>query len=263
MSRQFARMRGLVSPGGTRGKWGEEGMGRRLDDHFNLPGDDVLAQLSQQRPVRQRGLLQRIELQRATYFADVEESTDGEDGSEGEESTNGEDGGQGGKQVPPSGFADLSTWYCDAFLPARARSVPLEERSTRLVSFVDQPTVVLSPPVHIADVPTVPLWPLISSAEGNSSLAVDGLFLPVRGKILRALARFCRRCLRVGLRWMQRTPQARKDRRSSTPTSMGHEILMERLRERSQRDASSQVVRAAPDPQRPRQFRLPADRLLG
>lgn len=240
------------------------------DDDWELPGDDVLRELSPLLATRKHGLFQRIERQRAAYFADVEDGQDddedveGQDAGEGAESRRGAgnpDGkgyGMGGTRLSSLAFADLSTWCCDAFLGARSGLGPLAERSTWQISLVDRPTMILSrlasPSVPVADMPTVPILPAISAGAARS-----GLLLWPGGKAWTILARFCRRLLRVWFRCVRRMARLRQARR---PALNGHELLMERLRERNQRGVSPGVLHTPPGERRTRQFRLPADSLF-
>jgi hypothetical protein len=239
------------------------------DDDWDLPGEDMWAELSPLPEARQYGLFQRIDRQRAAYFADVEAD---QDGDEDDESVNGgagksgvadKDAGQGGDHLPSSGFADLSTWCCDAFLPVRSNPMPSEKRPTRLVAIPDQPTVALSlkasPAIDIADLPTAPALSAVSASNASKDLSTGNVFVSSGRKMRGALIQFYQCFLRAWLRFVRRALQLRKARR---PALKGHELLMERMRERDQRGAHPATLLTPPGRRRARQVRLPADRLF-
>jgi hypothetical protein len=154
-------------------------MGRRLekgDDEWGLLGDDECEELSPLLDTYKRSLFRRINGQRAAYFADVEAGQDsnaGRSNVSGNESKRDGDGGrteeskEGGKGVdcsPSSGFADLSTWYCDAFQPASPHSASLAEHHAQLLFIDEQPTLALARlVVHPADIPTEPILSVVSA----------------------------------------------------------------------------------------------------
>lgn len=242
-------------------------MGRQPEqdnEDWRVPDDSVLKELSPLQETHQRSLFQRIARQRAVYFADVEyepDSGEDEDSAVGingsPKSTSEKDGGQREDCLPPSAFADLSTWCCDAFLPAHPNSMSPEERFTRLAAIVDQPTMILSLlaplPVHIADLPTGPDLRVVSAPASSKDLSCRSAFSFAAGKLWSVLVRFCQRLLHVC--------RIRRPRKKRLPVSKGHELLLERLRERQQKGISA-VMPTRPGQRRPRQIRLPADRLL-
>ena len=231
------------------------------DEDWDLPDAEALKELSPLPRTGQHGLFQRIVRQREVYFADIEAARDGdedEDAMDGADSVQDADGmgGQREERLPPSGFADLSTWCCDAFLPARARPAPLEERSSRLISLADQPTMALSlltsSQVHIADLPTLPNLPAMSAPVSSGALSSGR-------KLWSVLLLFCWRLLRA---WFSGARHAMRARRARPSASKGHELLMQRLREREQRGASARALSTLSGEQHSHQVRLPADRLF-
>lgn len=236
------------------------------DEDWDLPSNEVLKELSPLQEIRRSSLFQRIVRQRAVYFADVEDGqNDGEDedGSDGtNNSPDNKDDGQGEDRLLSSGFADLSTWCCDAFPPARSNPASPEKWPPRLVSIADQPTVVLSlldpSQIYIADMPTQPDLSARGAFSTSSGFSSRSVISFVGGKLWGALSHFCRRLLRA---WPGRTRRTRRVRKKRSSGSMGHELLMERLRERQERGVSA-LLPIPPGERHPRQVRLPADRLF-
>jgi hypothetical protein len=239
------------------------------DDEWDVPGEDVWAEMSPLLETRQHGLFQRIDRQRAAYFADVEID---QDGDEDEENANGsvdkggvanKNAGQGEGRLLSSGFADLSTWCCDALLPARSNLTSSEKRPMRLVAIADQPTVALSlkisPSTDIADLPTAPDLPAVSAPNVSSDPSAGKAFFSSRRKMREALIQFYQRFLRACLRFLRRALQLCKARR---PALKGHELLMERMRARDQRGVPPATLLPPPGRRSARQIRLPADRLF-
>lgn len=246
-------------------------MGRRAekdDDDRLLVDNDLPTAWSPPLDMRESSLFLRLDRQRAAYFADVAHDLDSD------EDVASRDGDEDSACLPLSGFADLSTWCCDACLPLPPPPVLLEEQlekqPARLLSLPDQPTVVLELPIHLADMQTIPILPAISArevckvcevcevCEVAHNLSADGLRPSTLGKIREKLARFWRFFLSVCFRRIKRVVQVRKVQQ---PTLTGHELLMERLHERSQRGASCGTPPALSAEQRARQFRQPLDRL--
>src|SRR5690348_16139934 len=100
---------------------GRKGMGRPAEEgednrSWNEAGDKNRQKLSPSLDARKPGLLQRIERQRAAYFADVEDGHDAEDLEDedgGERVVNklhGREIGVDAAHTLSSGFSDLSTW---------------------------------------------------------------------------------------------------------------------------------------------------------
>jgi len=109
---------------------------------------------------------------------------------------------RGGDGSPSSGFADLSTWCCDAYPHIRSNSLPLEAHRARLLAIADQPTLVLprlvTAPFHIADLPTEPDLPAVSAGVAGSGLSIAPAGAKKRGVLARlwqSLLRATRRLL--------------------------------------------------------------------
>lgn len=234
------------------------------DWDLDVPGDDNMQELSLLLEARKPGLLQRIERQRAAYFADVEDGQDAEDleDEDGDERVvkklHGREGCAGAADAPPLGFADLSTWCCDARLPGGAHLAPPTKRPSWRIPVMDQPTLVLSSvasaSMQLADQPTIPLLPAVNSARDG--FAPDRFMLLMRGKARGVLARFWRYLLHLWFRSVHCAVRLRKVRR---PALNGHEMLMERLRAREQRNAVPPTLLVPSDARPVRQFRVPAD----
>jgi hypothetical protein len=239
------------------------------DDEWELPGEDVLKELSPLQEIRQRGLFQRIACQRAAYFADVEAIQHGIEDDEiemddpGTRSAGDKAAGQPEDRSPPSGFADLSTWCCDAYLPARARSVKLPDAPPRLISIADQPTVALSllspRQSHIADMPTQPNLSTLSASVPDKLRTPGKASATLWRRLWNALLRLCGRLLRA---WPACSPQKMCSPNRRLPGARSHELLMQRLREHGQQGISSRVASIPPGGTSSHQVRLPADRLF-
>ncbi|HEY0753676.1 MAG TPA: hypothetical protein VGD98_06920 [Ktedonobacteraceae bacterium] len=182
--------------------------GEEDDDDWDLLDSETLRELSPLLNTCKHGLFQRIDRQRAAYFADIGE---GQASSEDEERSDYQMGGcekgsADGAGSAPSGFADLSTWCYDVFMPARSAQMPQAERQARLVSIADQPTHIMLPlgprPIHPADLPTEPLLSA-AGASARSTQAKRPQDAP-RG--------FCRRFLRTCLRCLYRVTHSRMKR---------------------------------------------------
>lgn len=238
------------------------------DDEWELPGEDVLKELSPLQEIRQRGLFQRIACQRAAYFADVEAIQHGVEDDEiemddpGTRSAGGKAAGQPEERSPPSGFADLSTWCCDAYLPAHARSVQLPEAPSRLNSIADQPTMVLSllspQQSPIADMPTQPNLSALSASAPDKLCAPGKASSTIWRRLWNALLRLGRRLLRA---WSTCSPRGKRSLNARLPIARSHELFMQRLREQGQRNISSRVASIPRGGTSSHQIRLPADRL--
>lgn len=247
----------------------EEGMGRQSkedDDSWELLDESILRELSPLRAqdTSRRGLFQRIYRQRATYFADVEEARYNSLGSRGQEESSGSAGNQASLDSPrqlSSGFADLSTWCCDAFLPARSNLTLVEEQNAWLVSLADQPTVILprlaAVPIQVADIPTVPLLSVVAaSAPANGSFGD----VSWRGKRQQRIFRFLHRFRRI---WRSCAHCAERPRMHQPARAKGRELLQRRLHERRLQGAMPRPLPAPPGGKRGPITRPPTDHLFG
>ncbi len=237
-------------------------MGRQpgRDDDWELSDDDLLAEVSPARAY-QSNLFQRINRQRAAYFADVEDES-GEDQDpedlfdEDRMSQPGQaaDPTDGGKRLSPSGFADLSTWCCDALVPARSRLMTLEKQPAGVVSLAEQPTIVLpvlppvAPAAHIADMPTAPILFAINVQD------VQPESRPFSGE-KRDRGGFWRFWRYFPGRWPLRIRQRIRLSHTRRPALEGHALLMARMREREKRRGQSVLPPRPPGDRRMRQFR--------
>lgn len=217
------------------------------DEDWDVLGDDALREVSPVLDASQRGLFRRISSKRAAYFADIREERDsGVDGQEGGVCQGRADdfvdqmGAPGERQRPrsqgqqASGFADLSTWCCDAFAPtcASAHARQPAQAEFQLDSIAEQPTLImpaLAPETrHLADLPTEPLLVVVSRGK--------------RGKKQPAtLSRLCPGFLRSWLRGFKRPPQtpARESRKRKKPAAVTLE------KKQSQRKPAPQARRAS------------------
>jgi hypothetical protein len=244
------------------------------DDDIQLPSGDALAEFSPLLQARARSLFQRIERRRSAYFADVE---DGPEIYEDEESNElaekkqkceneakHENPGrnQVGSSLPSSDFADLSTWCCDVLLPRRRQFISLGKLPAQHISLADQPTMVLSclaaSSLHLADLPTMPLLfaaPCVAIRHGLFSRSLFRLIEKKR-QAWDVSAHLCQSLWRVGLCGTRHILRLYTTRRR---TPEGHELLMERLRERERRGE----LLTPPGGQRAPLVRPPLDRLFG
>src|SRR5258707_4923937 len=158
------------------------------DNERNPPGDEAMEGVSPLLDIHKRSLFRWIEGQRAALFADIEAGMDshaGRNSADGSESkgnmgnnsfTPSKRSNRGGDGSPSSGFADLSTWCCDAYPHIRSNSLPLEAHRARLLAIADQPTLVLprlvTAPFHVADLPTEPNLPAVSAGVAGSGLSI-------------------------------------------------------------------------------------------
>lgn len=253
----------------------EEGMGRQGkedDDSWELLNESVLRELSplQERDTSRRGLFQRINRERATYFADVEEArynsqSGSAAGGKGQEESSGRARKLASLDSPrqlSSGFADLSTWCCDAFLPTRSNLTPGEEQKVWLVSSADQPTIILprlaAVPFQVADMPTAPLLPVIAaSAPANASFGD----ISWNGKRQQRLFRLLRRFWRI---WRSYACRTERPRMPPQPVrAKGRELLQQRLRERRLQGTAPRTLPTPPGGKRGPITRPPTDRLFG
>jgi len=246
------------------GRPAEEGEDNRFWDEA---GDKNIQKLSSSLDARKPGLLQRIERQRAAYFADVEDGHDAEDleDEDGDERVvnkpHGREDNADAADAPSSSFADLSTWCCDARLPAGSPLASAEKRPAWLISVMDQPTLVLSivasASMQIADLSTLPLLPAVHPVRDG--FAPGRLVLLIGGQARGVFICWRRSLLHLWLHSIHCAARLRKIRR---PALNGHEMLMERLRAREQRNAVPPALLVPSDARPVRQFRLPADSLF-
>jgi hypothetical protein len=255
-------------------------MGRPADEEeiWEELDDSVLRELSPVLDVHKHGLFQRISRQRARYFADVEEvqkrqnSQSGVADSQCARGSAGWNGSQAKAQEggqPPSAFADLSTWCCDA-LPARSRlhrmdAQPSAQMSTGESALADQPTIALSglftaPFFHVADVPTVPLPPPLKPGMPLSASSKAGA-RQARQPRQGALRRFWQSLRRMFATRLARRP--RQPRAQASSRERGRALVLERLRERNQQGARPRALPQPPGGKRAPITPPPVDRLFG
>lgn len=254
-------------------------MGRQADEDetWEELDESMLRELSPVLDMRRYGLFQRINRQRATYFADVEEmrnetsSQSGRADSRPAPGRSDEASGradQQGERQPPSGFADLSTWCCDAFVPAR---LPLRKASAQPPSVEDQPTIALSglcapQPFYLADVPTVPMPPSLKPAFPAPALVPvltnkKPAGRPAHEKWQEMLRRFWQSLWRFCSCRLKRPP--RRTHKKTSARARGRELVLERLRERSQQGILPRTPPTPPGGRRTRIEPPPIDRLFG
>jgi hypothetical protein len=200
---------------------------------------------------------------------DVQNSTPGQGGAAGGQPAKGRvdrvDGraSQDEPRQPSSGFADLSTWCCDVFVPARSS---LNRSGARASSLEDQPTVALSglfspQPFHLADVPTVPMPPSLKPVAIPLPASAGSGLRQVHEKRRGRLRRFWLSLWRFCFCRPARSPRPARQRRSAR--NRGRELILERLRERSQQSAQARTPPAPPGGKRTRIEPPPVDRLFG
>ena len=219
-------------------------MGRQpgKDDDWDLSGDDLLAEVSPVNAHRGR-LFQRIERQRAAYFADVEDESKGDEGREDhvykdDLSARSQTGNHadGGKRC-------AAIWFCRSVYLVLRRIVTCSlkshdsGRTARWIGFAGGSAY--------GSATTACPCSASGSHRGHTdcSHAVRCQCGQCHGwgqsgsadkKRRRGLLRFCWRLLRGWLRGTRRVIRLLQTRR---PTLQGHEMLMERMRERSKRCA--------------------------
>ncbi len=253
-------------------------MGRQADEDetWEELDESMLRELSPVLDMRRYGLFQRINRQRAAYFADVEEmryQTSSQSGRADSRPAPGRSDGASGRagqqgERQPSGFADLSTWCCDAFVPERS---PLRKASAQLPAVEDQPTIALSglcapQPFYLADVPTVPMPSLLKPAFAAPALAPVPANRQPAGRPgyeewQAMLRRFWQSLWRFCSCRLKRPP--RRAHKKMSARARGRELVLERLRERSQQGALPRTPPRPPGGRRTRIEPPPIDRLFG